>query len=132
VNPRRIVVIGMSRMLREIVLETISSAPDLEVAREYERPVELSTAIRRDRPDVLVAGADVLDDGEIERALDEAPRLKVLGLADDGRQLLLYELAPQRFELGQASPQRLLELLRGGRSRPSGSEVKGADGCLHL
>jgi hypothetical protein len=119
-------------MLREIVLETISSAPDLEVAREYERPVELSTAIRRDRPDVLVAGADVLDDGEIERALDEAPRLKVLGLADDGRQLLLYELAPQRFELGQASPQRLLELLRGGRSRPSGSEVKGADGCLHL
>jgi hypothetical protein len=119
-------------MLREIVLETISSAPDLEVAREYEPPVDLSAAVERDRPDVVVAGSDGLDDDEIERALDEAPRLKVIRLADDGRQLLLYELAPQRFELGQASPQRLLEVLRGGRSRPSGSEVKGADGCLHL
>jgi hypothetical protein len=109
-------------MLREIVLETISSAPDLEVAQEYERPVDLSTAIRRDRPDVVVAGAAGLDDDEIERVLDEAPRLKVLRLADDGRQLLLYELAPQRFELGQASPQRLLEVLRGGRSRPAGAK----------
>jgi len=119
-------------MLREIVLETISSAPDLEVAREYERPVDLSTAIQRDSPDLVVAGADGLDDDEIEQALAAAPRLKVLRLVDDGRQLLLYELAPQRFELGQASPQRLLEVLRCGRSRPGGSEVKGADGCLHL
>src|SRR5262249_53645779 len=115
VKPRRIVVIGMSRMLREIVLETISAAPDLEVAREYERPVDLTKVVERDRPDLVVAGADGLEEGEIERALDDAPRLKVLGLADDGRQLLLYELAPQRFELGQASPQRLLEVLRGER-----------------
>src|SRR5206468_9350933 len=106
----------MSRMLREIVTESLSSAPDLEVAREYDQAVDLAWAVQRDRADVVVAAKDVLSEEEIEHALREAPRLKVLGLADDGRQLLLYELAPQRFEVGEASPRLLREVIRSGRA----------------
>src|SRR5260370_20345078 len=103
----------MPRLLREIVLETIRSAPDIDVARVYRDPVDLRRVVQRDHPDVVVADIDALALDQIEPALLEAPRLKLVALRDDARQLLLYELSPHRVELGEASPQRLLDVIRG-------------------
>jgi chemotaxis response regulator CheB len=100
-------------MLREIVLETIRSAPDLSVVNDYPEGVDLHEVIRRDHPGVVVVDAEALGMVDVEQALTDAPDLKLVGLRDDGRQLLLYKLAPRRLALGEASPQRLLDAIRG-------------------
>jgi chemotaxis response regulator CheB len=113
VKPQRIVVIGLRRLLREIVLETIRSAPDLDVVRDYPERVDLRDVIRSDHPGVIVADTDALAMAEVEQALRDTPDLTLVALHDDARQLLLYELAPRRIALGEASPQRLLDAIRG-------------------
>jgi len=108
------VVIGLPRLLREIVLETIRSEPDLDVVQDYPDPVDLRDVVRRARPHVVVADADALPLVEVGQVLMDEPDLMLVGLHGDGRQLLLYQLAPHRIALGEASPRRLLDIIRGG------------------
>jgi hypothetical protein len=106
------VLIGMTRMLREIVSETLTSGRDVRIVNQYETVDDLVATVQRDRAEFVIAGADTIARGEIGRALEAAPRLKILGLAADGRQLYLHELAPRRLEFGEISPQRLLTIVR--------------------
>jgi hypothetical protein len=112
VAPIRIVLIGMTRMLREIVYETLTSGRDVRIVNQYDEVDDLVAAIERDRPEFVIAGAETIPRQNVARALDAAPRLKILGLAADGRQLYLHELAPRRLEFGEISPQRLLTIIR--------------------
>jgi DNA-binding NarL/FixJ family response regulator len=108
----RIVLIDMPRMLREIIREVVAAEPGAEVVAEFGEPVDLVPAVLAHRAGFVILGAD-LAAGEVARLLDELPRTRVLGVADDGGQSFLYELRPHMVELGEISPERLLEAIRG-------------------
>ena len=108
---RRILLVDMSLMLREIVRSVVAPQPDLELVAELTNVRPLRRAIRRHRPDVVI-GDSHSTRHEIEIMLAERPTMKLLEVEDDGRASFLYELRLQRKPLGEISPSRLLEAIR--------------------
>ena len=106
---RRILIVDMPRMLREIVRSVIVAEADLELVAEVHDPGALDKAIPRHRPDFVIGHSAP---HEIERLLEERPSMKVLQVDSTGRSSFLYELRPQRTALGEMSPARLLEAIR--------------------
>jgi DNA-binding NarL/FixJ family response regulator len=118
----RILLAELPQMRREIIAGVLGRQADMEVVGEV--PVgALPTAVARERADVLVIGFD--RPSLVAELMERRPRLKVLAVADEGRDCSLYALRPERADLGEASPQQLVETIRdavGGRtaSWPSG------------
>jgi DNA-binding response OmpR family regulator len=119
--PVRVALIDLSPILTKIVTEVLAK-PDIrnEGVFDGERGLEQAAALR---PDVVIVGLDddTPDDGglppECRRLLTRHPWARVLSLAHDGRRAVLHELHPRRTDLGQASPQKLLDTVRGARSQ---------------
>jgi hypothetical protein len=63
-------------------------------------------------PDVIVTGADDADPVSVYRLLEANPTLRVLTVSPDGRGAFLSEVGPNRVSLGEASPQKLLTVIR--------------------
>jgi hypothetical protein len=97
-----IVLVGLPRMLRDLVASAVESQPDLEIVGDA------------DRADVVVAGAASLDEA---KALDLVARngLRVLSVGDDG-EATLYECRPMRTPVGELTPDLLVRLLRTDRA----------------
>jgi DNA-binding NarL/FixJ family response regulator len=113
----RIVLVGMPRMLREIVREIVTTQLDMSVVAETTDPAALLRLLRRKDAQLVVAGADDLQGADVERLLDAHPRLKLLSIRDDGRQILLYELRPRKVALGELAPSTLAAAIRAVSSR---------------
>jgi len=113
VERARVALVDLPRLLREIVERAVAGQPDMEIA-ELRAGGDLSDALRAARADVVVSGADH-DYDELRDLLDRRPRLKVLTVADDGREATLYELRPARTQLGEVSPETIVEAIRSAR-----------------
>jgi DNA-binding NarL/FixJ family response regulator len=109
VERRRILLVDMPQLLREIIRSVVVAEADLELVAEVNDARSLDDAIPRHAPDVVIGRSTSRD---IERLLRDRPRLKVLQLDDAGRSTVLYELRPQRTALGEVSPARLLKAIR--------------------
>lgn len=85
----------------------------VEIVGHLESRSALVDHVRRSRADTVVLG---LPDGdfpeECRELLDRYPRMKVLGVAAEGRRGFLYELRPQKVPLGELDPKRLLDAIR--------------------
>jgi DNA-binding NarL/FixJ family response regulator len=95
---------------REDDMAVVGSTPSLH---------ELWTLARSTQPDVVVVG---LEDGDLPRdcleLLFERPQMKVLGIeARDGR-AWLYELRPEQSEIGEVSPDDVVDTIRDAAGRP--------------
>jgi hypothetical protein len=89
----RIVLIGMPRMLREIIGEIVRQDGRIEIAGEYRDARDVVTALSHEVP----GGAGA------ERAAG------TVAIVNDGHgALLLQRVAPRRLELDDVSPVRLL------------------------
>jgi len=107
-----VVFIGVTGMVNDIV-RGILDEPDISVTAEL--PLEPEVADR-----VVDADADVVILATAERdvsptvceLLMRQPGTKVLTIRDNGRTTSLYELRPHEIELGQVSPETLLEAVR--------------------
>lgn len=108
----RIVLVDMPPLLREIVRETASREPDLEVVREHEAGVDLQAAVERDDPDFLIVGSEEATEGSVGSLISGGRRLRALEVRSDGRESVLYELRPHRVLLGEISPDTLLQTIR--------------------
>ncbi len=80
---------------------------------------DILAAVLSAEPDMEVVGVVVvlaLEDSELPedcgRLLHAHPRMRVLGVASDGRRGFLYELRPLKAPLGELSPQGLVETIR--------------------
>jgi DNA-binding NarL/FixJ family response regulator len=103
----------MPRMLCDIISSTLSGEPDMDVIGEPRDGVDVVRAASHMRVDVLVMGlADSELPGDCVRLFKVQPRIRVLGVAGDGRRVFLYELRPQRTPLGELSPQELVDVVR--------------------
>jgi hypothetical protein len=108
----RIVLVGMPRMLREIVSGVVSMQPDLAVVAVTGR-ARARQVLAKSRADVAVTG---LDESARQGALDllgTLPRLRVVAISPDGREGTLYELRSHEVCFGELSPELLLAAIRG-------------------
>lgn len=108
----RVVLVGWHGLLGDIVASTLASDPDVEVVATLAAgPLD---------PDLDAVRADVVlwneaDEASVARwlgALRQRCVPRVLATSGDGRMASLWELTPQRSELGDLSPSALLDALR--------------------
>ncbi|MFZ0835733.1 MAG: hypothetical protein WAM92_22215 [Mycobacterium sp.] len=112
----RVALIGCTGLLGDIIRQTLSGEPDLDVVAQMTTP----------GPDfdLLQFGADIVlwngaEENLIVRWLSglkqqHAPR--VLATLTDGQEAALWELIPHRIDLGGISPRALVETIREKRA----------------
>jgi len=109
----RILLVEMTRMLCDILAAVLSAEPDMEVVGVLPSRGKLRATVAETKADVVVLA---LEDSELPedcgRLLHAHPRMRVLGVASDGRRGFLYELRPLKAPLGELSPQGLVETIR--------------------
>ena len=117
----RILLSEMTPMLLDIISQTIATQPDLCVAGKVRRNENLLEAMKRTNADVLIAGNSAAGREQYDELLRQRPRLKVLEIAGNDGQGLLYEMHPRHVSLGQMSPVSLLDVIRASASPTSTS-----------
>jgi DNA-binding NarL/FixJ family response regulator len=118
-QPINVVLVDVTGIVSDIVKGILDEDPGIRVSGEF--PLERDTVAH-----VVGARADVVILATDKRSLPPAMRellmerrlAKVLTIRDDGRTTSLYELRPHEMDLGQVSPQTLLEAIRSTRTTP--------------
>ena len=112
-----VVFVGVTGMVSDIV-RGILDEPDISVTADL--PLEPDVADRvvdADADVVILATAEPDVSPTVCELLMRQPETKVLTIRDDGRTSSLYELRPHEIELGQVSPETLLEAVRTAHAR---------------
>ena len=106
-------------MLRDILERAITNAPDMEAVLEppgpTQEPVERQPPSPRSSwsPDVVIVG--VRESGPAEDAsalLERWPGSQVLMITAHGRKAVMYRMVPQETDMGEISPDQLVEAIR--------------------
>jgi DNA-binding NarL/FixJ family response regulator len=113
VERARIALVELPRIMREIIERAVADQPDMEIVGELPAST-LPEALDGAGVDVVISGTNY-DCASLRELLDERPRLKVLAVADDGRDAFLFELRPTRTRLGEVSPQTIVDAIRNAR-----------------
>jgi DNA-binding NarL/FixJ family response regulator len=116
----RVLIRDAPTMLRDILEQAISNEPGMEVIPEPVVPRQ-APVDRPPSPDVVVVG--VADSEPVERArglLVRWPGSQVLLITARGHRVLRYELWPRGVDLGEMSPNQLVQAIRSAaRQEPS-------------
>jgi DNA-binding NarL/FixJ family response regulator len=116
VESLRILIVDMPAMLREIVRDAVDGAADMEVIAEVGGEEPITTTICDASADVVLMDAahpELSEDSHLARS---TARLRLLAVEASGREAFLYTLQPVRTPLGELSPDRLLDAIRGTTS----------------
>jgi DNA-binding NarL/FixJ family response regulator len=104
----RVVVGKFPLLLGEIILAALTHEEGVRVVGEADNEDVLVDLATREQPDVVVLGSVSADAQTIgHRLLDCCPFVKVVALTSNGRTTFLFELRPQKIELGELSPSEL-------------------------
>ena len=114
VDPIRILLVELRpNLLRDVTETFVGRADDLEILGHLDSRDRLTAEVRRQDADLVVLGlADAEFPPECRELLDERPRMKVLGIAGEGRRAFLYEFQPRVVPLGELDHERLLWAVR--------------------
>jgi hypothetical protein len=107
-----VALIGCTGLLGDIIRETLSGEPDLDVVVQLTTP-DLSLDLSQIDVDIVVwndADEDRIAQWLTGLTLQRSPR--VLTTLTDGQQAALWQLTPHRIELGALSPHTLIETIR--------------------
>jgi DNA-binding NarL/FixJ family response regulator len=112
----RVLVANRPRLIRELVVATISDQPDIEIVGEVGEESEIFSAVEDTRPDFLIValeGRDRLPE-YCESILQRRPQLKIIAIAADRNSTVFY-WASLRVQSNQieASEAGMLKALRG-------------------
>lgn len=115
-RPIRVLVANRPRLIRELVMATISDQPDIEIVGEVEKDSEIMSAVEQSRPDFLIVALDKSKRLSIicEAILQAHPQIKVIAISPDRNSTVFY-WASLRIESNQieASEAGVLGALRG-------------------
>jgi hypothetical protein len=100
------------RMLREIVEEICAAEPAFELVSRPYAEEDLAFVVNDSGASFVISGDGELDLEDVERALRQAPAVRLMGLDENGKSSL-YELRSQCLPLGDLSPQILLDAIWG-------------------
>ncbi len=109
----RVLLWDMPTMMHDIILQLLMKESDFQVAAPTDKSSTLLDASKKYRPDIVVTSCGEDEANTTYRdLLLECPRLKVLDVRSDGRKGYLYELRPERKQLGELSPESLVTAIR--------------------
>jgi hypothetical protein len=91
----------------------LATQPDVELAPDCHDLCELPLVNATRHADMVIVGAQEPENFALARALLRAwPRVKVLVVANEGCNAVMYRLRPHQVSLGELSPQELLAAIR--------------------
>lgn len=115
-NKIRVLVANQPRLMRELVLETISDQPDIEIVGELHDDSQIAETVARTHPDFLIIALKDSDQRPsiCDEILERHPHLRVLALAPERNSSIFYyaslDIHSNRIE---ASEEGVLSALRG-------------------
>jgi chemotaxis response regulator CheB len=91
-QPIRVVVANRPRLMRELVLETITEQPDIEIVAEIQNEEEIIGAVEGTHPDFLIIALDESDQRPplCETLLRRFPGMKILALAPERNSSMFF------------------------------------------
>ncbi len=115
-KPIRVLVANQPRLMRELVLATISEQPDIEIVGEIPDNTEIQQAVEQTHPDFLIVALEECDQLPVtcRPLLEKYPHMKILAIAPDRNTTIFYwaylDIRANRIE---ASEVGMLNVLRG-------------------
>jgi DNA-binding NarL/FixJ family response regulator len=122
VDTIRVLVANRPRLIRELIMATISDQPDIEIVGEVFDESEIELAIERTHPDFLIVALEQSDrlPGICQKILRNHPQIRVIAIASNRDKLMFYSASFQiQSDQLEASEASVLNVLR-GRSQPLG------------
>lgn len=88
----RVLVANRPRLMRELVLATISDKPDIEIVGEVVDESKLTEVVEQVRPDVLIVAFDEQEkhQGQCGFLLGRYPQMRILALAPEQNLGIFY------------------------------------------
>jgi len=118
----RVLVANRPRLMRELILETVSDQPDIELVGEVREEEEIEKAVNERLPDFLVVALGQSDQLPqiCYRILENHPHLKIIAIAAD-REATIYYWASLKINSTriETSEEGVLNALR-GKTQPVG------------
>jgi DNA-binding NarL/FixJ family response regulator len=115
-KPIRVLVANRPRLIRELVMVTISDQPDIEIVGEIDQESEIEGAVERTRPDFVIVALDKSNrlPAICQPVLQNHPQIRLIGIAPDRNSLMFY-WASLRIQSNpiEASEASFLKALRG-------------------
>jgi chemotaxis response regulator CheB len=112
----RVLVANRPRLMRELVLATISEQPDIEVVGEVSDAAELERLVKESKPDFVIIALDEADERPIicDELLALRPQTKILAVAPErNSSLFFWSVVDIRSARVESSEEGLLSALRG-------------------
>jgi len=115
-KPIRVLVANRPRLMRELVVATISDQPDIEIVGEVQNEDEIMEAVDRTQPDFLIVALEKSNrfPKACQSILERHPQVKVIAIAPD-RNNSVYYWTSLRIQSNpiEASEAGVLSALRG-------------------
>lgn len=115
-NPIRVLVANRPRLIRELVMATISDQPDIEVVGEIQQDADLELAVEETRPDFLIVALESSNSlSDIcKNILRNHPQMRVIAIAADRNSSMFYwtSLSIESNQI-EASEAGVLSAIRG-------------------
>jgi DNA-binding NarL/FixJ family response regulator len=112
----RVLVANRPRLMREMVIATISDQPDIEIVGEIQDEAGIGGAIELTKPDCLIVALERHDrlPDFCQSILEGHPQIKIIAIAADRNSTIFYS-ASLRIQSNQieASETGVLNALRG-------------------
>lgn len=120
-NPIRVLIANRPRLIRELMIETISDEPDIDIVGEVTDESDLARAIERTQPDFIIVALEKHNrlPAVCHSILQNHPTLRVIAIAPDRNSSMFY-WASLRVQSNRidASENGVLDVLR-GKIQPS-------------
>ncbi len=115
-DPIRVLVANRPRLIRELVMATISDQPDIEIVGEIQEELELSKAVEQTRPDFLIVALEKSNrlPDVCQSILYNFPLVRIIAIAPDRNSSMCYwtSLRIQSNQI-EASEAGVLSAIRG-------------------
>lgn len=112
----RVLVANRPRLMRELVVATISDQPDIEIVREVQDESQIVSAVEETQPDFLIVALEKSNrlPEVCQSVLQNYPHVRVIAIAPDRNSTMFY-WASLRVQSNQieASEAGVLGALRG-------------------
>jgi DNA-binding NarL/FixJ family response regulator len=95
-KPIRVLVANRPRLIRELVMATISDQPDIEIVGEVEHESELDMAVERAQPDFVIVALDKFNHlpKVCQSVLEHYPQMRVIAIAANRNCSMFYWTSP--------------------------------------
>jgi len=111
----RVLVANRPRLMRDLVMATITDQPDIEILGEVENESDIRSAIQRTQPDCLIIALDRPNERPLlcDALLREYPEMKILAVSpSDTSNMFFWASFNIHEHLVEASEQGVLTALR--------------------